>query len=125
MYVSSCYLHVCVGIPDRDGTPTTASLLCKQAHQTSPLLCLTSIKAHQVLVTYLFVTPQSPIFSQRCPLIKSPKGKKNGEVLLGPADLQLDFNWVVKSNPELFQECQNVIPWLVYRRSPAVKDTDR
>lgn len=31
-------------------------------------------------------------------------------MFLGPADLLLDFNWVVKSNPELFQECQNVIP---------------
>lgn len=56
---------------------------------------------------------------------KKKKRKKNKEVFPGPADLLLDFNWVVKSNPELFQECQNVIPWLVYRRSTAVKDTDR
>lgn len=27
-------------------------------------------------------------------------------------DLQLDFNWVVKSNQVLFQECQDVIPAL-------------
>jgi len=35
-----------------------------------------------------------------------------GKRLYCPTDLQLDFNWVVKSNPVLFQECQDVIPAL-------------
>lgn len=70
------HVHVCVGIPHHDRTPTAASLLCKQAHQTSPVLCLISVKVD--LLTYLFVAQRSPKF---CPL---RKGKKNKDGFLGP-----------------------------------------
>jgi hypothetical protein len=41
-------------------------------------------------------------------------------------DLQPCFNWVVKSNPEWFQECQNVIPGLFTGGvHPTVKDTEK
>ncbi len=54
------------------------------------------------------------IGSQPSGILNSAEGatRKEGGGLSCPTDLQLDFNWVVKSNPVLFQECQDVIPVL-------------
>lgn len=119
-------VHLCVGIPHKGWTHTAASMLCKQAHHASPcslpcfLLKETGCRSHICLWLKRVLNFVGGAHWEK---EKNRKGIK--KCSFGPADLLLDFNWVVKSNPELFQECQNVIPWLVYRRSPAVKDTDR
>jgi len=93
---------------------------------TVEVSCSWLFSVEVALFPYWLVAHGSPKFCQRCPLRKRKKEeKKKKEMFFGPVDLLLNFNWVVKSNPELFQECQNVIPWFVYRRSTAVKDTER
>lgn len=54
------------------------------------------------------------IGSQPSGILNSAEGAKRKGCggLCCPTDLQLDFNWVVNSNPVLFQECQDVIPVL-------------
>lgn len=99
---------MCVGIPHKDRTPTATSLLCKQAHQASPVLWT---------CVYLLVAQESTKLCQKCSLRQ--KKKKNKEQFLGPADLLLYFNWVVKSNLQLFQECQNVIPPVCLQEEPS------
>lgn len=69
------------------------------------------------MFTYLLVAQGSAKCCFEVPTKKTKRREKDKEVLLGLLDLVVDFNWVVNSNPELFQECSNVIPGLFTGRA--------
>lgn len=50
---------------------------------------------------------------------RARRGEKRRARIPGAADLLRRFNWVVKSNPELFQECQDVIPLVCLQEEPS------
>lgn len=102
---SVCSCMCVLSIPHIDRTPTATHLLCKQTHHTSPVLWT---------AMYLSMDQEGPKFCRRCRLRKK-------KLFLGPADLLLCFNWVVKSNIELFQECQNVIPPVCLQEEPSLQ----